>query len=323
MRCDLFLDARSCITGQDDNWHLQDGHKGRNELLLQVLLTPPPHPYTHHASVNCHPGEVFNYFKYKLVGRHKDIWKLALEESQMGTTGSIWRANDEAFYELISQRGRGGSFPGLEMIKIAADSNIEKVAFLLQLVQDPARLQWPSLTSSYERSYSTYAIQPKIHWNNEQTPPRREALPGGGGGGGAHFARLNFKTSRAGVYCRLLSALPSLSRFHSTRCRYFLGYVACQTLPWLGLRRVFFIRFLEKAGIDWCITVPYITLVLIYRWWPKANKLIIKFIQKTRKFQAIRFTVLIVLTFLCLNAPEIDFLNRFCWNSLSKWLNKR
>ena len=149
-----------------------------------MLLTPPPHPYTHHASVNCHPGEVFNYFKYKLVGRHKDIWKLALEESQMGTTGSIWRANDETFYEQISQRGRGGSFPGLEMIKIAADSNIEKVAFLLQLVQDPARLQWPSLTSSYERSYSTYAIQPKIHWNNEQTPPRREALPGGGGVGG-------------------------------------------------------------------------------------------------------------------------------------------
>ena len=51
------------------------------------------------------------------------------------------KINDEAFYELISQRGRGGSFPGLEMIKIAADSNIEKVAFLLQLVQDPARLQ--------------------------------------------------------------------------------------------------------------------------------------------------------------------------------------
>ena len=49
--------------------------------------------------------------------------------------------NDEAFYELISQRGRGGSFHGLEMIKIAADSNIEKMAFLLQLVQDHARLQ--------------------------------------------------------------------------------------------------------------------------------------------------------------------------------------
>ena len=161
MRHDLFLDARSCITGQDDNWHLQDGHKGRNELLPLVLPTPPPHPCTHHASVNCHPGEVFNYFKYNLVGRHKDIWKLALEESQLGTTGSIGRANDEAFYELISQRGRGGSFPGPEMIKIVADSNIENMAFLLQLVQDTARLQWPALTSLYERSYSTYAIQPK------------------------------------------------------------------------------------------------------------------------------------------------------------------
>ena len=143
-----------------------------------MLPTPPPHPCTHHASVNCHPDKVFNYFKYKLVGRHKGIWKLALEESQLGTTGSIWRANDEAFYELISQRGRGGSFRGLEMIKIAADSNIEKMAFLLQLVLDPARLQWPALTSLYERSYR---------------PPR-------GGGGVSHFTHLNFKTSRVGVY---------------------------------------------------------------------------------------------------------------------------
>ena len=106
------------------------------------------------VSIYCHPGEVFNYFKYKLVGGHKGIWKLAQEESQMGTTGSIWRAkiNDETFYELISQRGRGGSFHGLEMIKIAADSNIEKMAFLLQLVQDPARLQWPALTLDCEQS---------------------------------------------------------------------------------------------------------------------------------------------------------------------------
>ena len=154
MRRDLFLDARSCITGHDDNWHLQDGHKGRNEPLPYVLPTPPPHPCTHHASVNCHPGEVFNYFKYKLVGGHKGIWKLAQEESQMGTTGSIWRAkiNDKTFYELISQRGRGGSFHGLEMMKIAADSNIEKMAFLLQLVQDPARLQWPALTLDCQQS---------------------------------------------------------------------------------------------------------------------------------------------------------------------------
>ena len=77
-----------------------------------------------HQSCKCQlsPWWSFQYyFKWKLVGRCKGIWKLALEESQMGTTGSIWRANDEAFYELISQRGRGGSFPGLEKIKIAAD----------------------------------------------------------------------------------------------------------------------------------------------------------------------------------------------------------
>ena len=49
--------------------------------------------------------------------------------------------------------------------------------------------------------------------------------------------------------CRLLSALPLLSRFHSTCCRYFLGHVACQTLPWQGLRRVFFIHFLEKLEL--------------------------------------------------------------------------
>ena len=38
---------------------------------------------------------------------------------------------------------------------------------------------------------------------------------GGAGGWGSHVARLNFKTSRVGVYnaCRLLSALPSLLQF--------------------------------------------------------------------------------------------------------------
>ena len=44
----------------------------------------------------------------------------------------------------------------------------------------------------------------------------KEALQEGGeGGGGNHVARLNFKTSRVGVYksCRLLSALSSLSQF--------------------------------------------------------------------------------------------------------------
>ena len=39
--------------------------------------------------------------------------------------------------------------------------------------------------------------------------------------------------------CHLLLALAEggclLSRFHFTRCRYFLGHVACPNLPWQGL----------------------------------------------------------------------------------------
>ena len=46
--------------------------------------------------------------------------------------------------------------------KFAADFNFcEKTAFLLRLVQDPARSKWPALTSSYEGSNSGYAIKPK------------------------------------------------------------------------------------------------------------------------------------------------------------------
>ena len=63
-----------------------------------------------------------------------------------------------------------------------------------------------------------------------------------------YVARLNFKTSCVGVYnnaFHLLLALPSLSqfgqggcllsRFHFMHCRYFLGHVTCQNLPWQGL----------------------------------------------------------------------------------------
>ena len=130
-----------------------------------------------------------------------------------------------------------------ELQSSLSSAGLEKSASSFPLGQfahsSPAelRLDWPkrdcsqsTLTSSYERSYSTYAIQPK-------NPLKRLA---------SVFINA----------CRLLSALPLLSRFHSTRCCYFLGHVACQTLPWQGLRRVFFIHFLEKAGIDWCITVP-------------------------------------------------------------------
>jgi len=69
-------------------------------------------------------------------------------------------------------------------------------------------------------------------------------------GGGSHVARLNFKMSRAGVYkclslmyCRLCRHWRNLaeggcllSRFHFTRCCYFLGHVACQNLPLQDLK---------------------------------------------------------------------------------------
>ena len=54
----------------------------------------------------------------------------------------------------------------------------------------------------------------------------QEALPGGGGRR-SHVTRLNFKTSRVGVY-KCLSLIVGggclLSRFHFTRCHYFLGH---------------------------------------------------------------------------------------------------
>ena len=70
-------------------------------------------------------------------------------------------------------------------------------------------------------------------------------------GGVSHVTHLNFKTSRVGVYIclslivgfavtvaiwqRKLGCL--LSRFHFTRCRYFLSHVACRNLPWQGLTK--------------------------------------------------------------------------------------
>ena len=62
------------------------------------------------------------------------------------------------------------------------------------------------------------------------------------GGGGSHVARLNFKTSRVGVFKCLLLIVGSLAeggclllRFHFTCCCYLFGHVACQNLPWQGL----------------------------------------------------------------------------------------
>lgn len=67
--------------------------------------------------------------------------------------------------------------------------------------------------------------------------------------------RNHYSSSISQLTFRVLNTILVLW-FHFMLCCYFLGHVACQTLPWQGLRRVFFIHFLEKAGIDWCITVP-------------------------------------------------------------------
>ena len=115
------------------------------------------------------------------------------------------------------------------------------------------------------------------HWNRSveidlSTPYQKKERRGGGGGrgkkligtrqlkhktphlilckirgparGGSHVARLNFKTSCVGVYKWLLLIVGFaaeggclLSRFHFTRCRYFLGHVACRNLPWQGLKK--------------------------------------------------------------------------------------
>ena len=67
-----------------------------------------------------------------------------------------------------------------------------------------------------------------------------------GPAGGSHVARVNFKTSRVGVYKRLSRRLCHhcrnlaeggclFSRFRFMRCRYFLGHVACWNLHWQGL----------------------------------------------------------------------------------------
>ena len=50
-------------------------------------------------------------------------------------------------------------------------------------------------------------------------------------------------------YCRNLAEGGCLlSRFHFTRCRYFLGHVACRNLPWQGLLLVSLVNILQMEG---------------------------------------------------------------------------
>ena len=51
------------------------------------------------------------------------------------------------------------------------------------------------------------------------------------------------------TYCRLCRHCRNLaeggcllSRFHFTRCRYFMGHVACRNLPWQGVLDVSFLE---------------------------------------------------------------------------------
>ena len=79
-----------------------------------------------HGSRKCHlsrwrhAGEVSN-FKCKLAGRRKGGHRLerkARWAPKYGTNVSIWKGKNEAFFEPIAQRGRGGFHLGLELKKL-------------------------------------------------------------------------------------------------------------------------------------------------------------------------------------------------------------
>ena len=77
-------------------------------------------PCTGRVSVICHAGEVSN-FKCKLAGRRKGGHRLerkARWAPKYGTNGSIWKGKNEAFFEPIAQRGRGGFLLGLGLKKL-------------------------------------------------------------------------------------------------------------------------------------------------------------------------------------------------------------
>ena len=120
--------------------------QGQKWPVTITAALPTTTPCTLHKSVNCHPGDVSN-IKRKLVGRCKGIhrhWMKARQASKSSTNGSFWRANDEAFFEPILQRGRGG-------ILLAR----------LELKKNCSGLEFRQISLSYEGSYSGYVIEPK------------------------------------------------------------------------------------------------------------------------------------------------------------------
>ena len=87
---------------------------------------------------------------------------------------------------------------------------------------------------------------------------------GGPARGVSQVACRNFKISRVGVLSRLHNAVGNLVTYiwlrqsfvaiSFERCRYFLAHVACQNLPWQGLKKMFYNigkpEFLVVIGYD-------------------------------------------------------------------------
>ena len=127
-----------------------------------------------------------------------------------------------------------------------------KILGLLCNQTDSKTLYYSVLKLKYSRSIlkhkkgkMKYASLNNSH-NNCHRNYMNEIFLQRGPAGASHVARVNFKTSRVGVYkclsrrlCRHCRNLAEggclLSRFHFRRCRYFLGHVACWNLPWQGL----------------------------------------------------------------------------------------
>ena len=103
-------------------------------------------------------GSEVSNFKCKLVGKRNSghtYWTKARLASRSGTNGSIWWENYEAFFETISQRGKG--FPlGLELknlqrIWISAKKR-HSCCDWSRTLPHAARSKWPAFTSFYEES---------------------------------------------------------------------------------------------------------------------------------------------------------------------------
>ena len=147
--CNLYLKLETSPGWQLTLIQWVQGQKWPVTITAALPTTTPLHLS---SSVNSHPGEVSN-IKRLLVGRCKGIHRYcrkARQASKSGTFGSIWRGNDEAFFELILHKGRPGG-----------------ILLSLELKKNCSGLEFRQIDLSYEGSYSGYAIEPKIYWNNK------------------------------------------------------------------------------------------------------------------------------------------------------------